>query len=373
MLNDCKLSTNIINIFSFRSMQMHTIKTGRGKALKTTPVYDSYWKFAAERQKIFIKRIKGKAPPWTNDHILAQYRFTNVYRASDRVSQYLIKNVIYGGNESTEETFFRIILFKIFNKIETWEVLLKAFDGKLQWSTFDLKKYAKVLDSQIKKQSSIYSPAYIMPSPNFGLKRKHRNHLHLLKYMMEKSTPKLVEKAKSLEEVYKILLNIPSLGNFLAFQFAIDLNYSEIIDFSEMEFVVAGPGARSGIKKCFYQDYNYSPEEIIKIVTERSLDEFKRLDLDFKNLWGRSLQLIDCQNLFCEIDKYARIAHPSAVGEGARTRIKRKYSICSDKLPQWYPPKWKLDLPKNFNEKRIIKSVKHFERLSHRQLFLQFT
>jgi len=34
----------------------------------------------------------------------------------------------------------------------------------------------------------------------------------------------------------------PSLGDFLTFQFTIDLNYSEPIAFSEMEFVVAGPG-----------------------------------------------------------------------------------------------------------------------------------
>ena len=31
-------------------------------------------------------------------------------------------------------------------------------------------------------------------------------------------------------------------------------------------------------------------------------------------LRGRRLQLIDCQNLFCEVDKYAVVAHPGVRG-----------------------------------------------------------
>ena len=63
--------------------------------LATSPVYDLYWRFAAERQKIFFGRIEGTPPPWTTDDILQTYRFTNAYRASDRVSQFLIREVIY--------------------------------------------------------------------------------------------------------------------------------------------------------------------------------------------------------------------------------------------------------------------------------------
>ena len=88
---------------------------------KPSQVYDTYWKFAAERQKIFFKRFYGETYPWTEDDILNQYKFTNVYRATDRVSQYLIKDVLYKGNQEPNELFFRLILFKIFNRISTWE------------------------------------------------------------------------------------------------------------------------------------------------------------------------------------------------------------------------------------------------------------
>ena len=50
------------------------------------------------------------------------------------------------------------------------------------------------------------------------------------------------------------------------------------------------------------------------MVTERQEDEFERLGLRFRDLWGRRLQLIDCQNLFCEVSKYARVKHPEIMG-----------------------------------------------------------
>jgi hypothetical protein len=136
------------------------------------------------------------------------------------------------------------------------------------------------------------------------------------------------------------LLSIPSLGPFLAYQFTIDLNYSEMTDFSEMEFVVAGPGAIRGIKKCFSDIKKYSDSDLIRYVTERADSEFESRNLEFKNLWGRSLQLIDCQNIFCEVDKYSRIAHPEFNTGKLPVRIKQSYKLNSAGLSQWYPPKW---------------------------------
>ena len=93
---------------------------------KRQKVYDLYWYFAYERQNIFLKKKEGASAPWTNDSILRQYKFCNSYRVNDRVSQYLLKNVIYNGkNYSKGDMIFRILLFKIFNKESTWELLEK--------------------------------------------------------------------------------------------------------------------------------------------------------------------------------------------------------------------------------------------------------
>ncbi len=321
------------------------IRIAPGRTLSATPVFDSYWRFAAARQDLFMRRIGGAPAPWTTDPVIAAHRFTNVYRAADRVSQYLIRHVIYEGLPNAEEVFFRTLLFKFFNRIDTWELLVGQLGALPTWKGFEIERYARILDGAHARGERLYSAAYIMPSPPFGSPRKHRNHLQLLDRMMRDGVPQLVGRASSLQKVFEILRGYPSLGDFLAFQFAIDLNYSEIIDFSEMDFVVAGPGARNGIAKCFSDTSGMTEAEIISYVTRNADKEFERLGLRFQKLGGtRPLQLIDCQNLFCEVDKYARVAHPEFSGVSGRTRIKQKFSANHAALPQFYPPKWGLNV-----------------------------
>ena len=184
-----------------------------------------------------------------------------------------------------------------------------------------------------------------MPCPKLGAASKHSNHLRLLEKMMREQLADRIAHAKSLGDVFALFSAYPSIGRFLAYQLAIDINYTTITDFSEMDFVAAGPGARDGIRKCFNDIGAYSEDDVIRIVTDASEREFDRLDLSFPGLWGRPLQLIDCQNLFCEVDKYARVAHPEVVGHSRRTRIKQKYSPAHRPIPQWYPPDWNLHVP----------------------------
>lgn len=140
---------------------------------KPSLVYDTYWRFAAERQEIFFKRWRKAPPPWTDDDVLMEYKFTNAYRASDRVSQYLIEKVIYAGEQSEEELFFRILLFKLFNKIETWELLERSF-GAVTYRDFNFSAYDAILSAALERKETIYSAAYIMPSgsKSFGTTRK---------------------------------------------------------------------------------------------------------------------------------------------------------------------------------------------------------
>ncbi len=316
------------------------------KNLKPTSIYDSYWNFATERQNVFYNRIKGGIPPWTNDQIIQKYKFTNAYRVLDRVTQYLIKNIIYGDKEySPEDQCFRILLFKLFNKIETWEYIQNNL-GEISFATYNYDKYNKILLERIENRETIYSAAYIMPSgkSSFGFNRKHQNNLKLLEYMMKSGLTRKIGKSKSLKEIYEILLSYPTLGSFLAFQFVIDINYSELCDFSEMSFVVAGPGAKNGIKKCFGDLGKYSYEDIIRYVVEQQKNEFEKRGLEFQTLFGRDLHLIDCQNLFCEIDKYSRVAYPNILGMDHRKRIKQQYiNHNQKKIDFFFPPKWNLN------------------------------
>ncbi len=313
-----------------------------GRRLQTTAVFDTYWQFAAKRQAVYDARVAGRLGPWTSDPILMNHRFTNCFRAADRVSQYLIKDVAYSGDQAPDEIVFRVLLFKLFNKISTWQLLSREIGG-LTWSNFDEESYDRVLSAAFARGDRLYSAAYVIPPPRLGADRKHTNHLRLLRLMMETGVADQLQESATMSAAFASLLNYPALGNFLAYQFLIDLNYSRALDFDEMEFVVAGPGARDGIRKCFGAEASEIEPAVIAYMAENQHEHFERLGLTFSGLRGRPLQLIDCQNLFCEVDKYARVAHPDVAGISGRRRIKQRFTALQEPVQAWFPPKWGLN------------------------------
>lgn len=309
---------------------------------KISVVYDTYWKFAVRRNEIFEKRALNEQGPWSNDPILVEYKFTNVFRASDRVSQFLIDLQYHGSEGDCKDIFFTTMLFKLFNKIETYQYLKQTL-GEVRYSSFDFGTYDNMLTKRLASGKKIYSAAYIMPPAAFGYKFKHSNHLALLTKMLEENVPLKILSAKRLSEVFEILIGYPSFGRFLAFQYTIDLNYSSLLNFSEMDFVIAGPGAINGIKKCFDTIGDFSYEDVIKWVCDEQEKECAKLELHAPNLFGRPLQLIDCQNLFCEVDKYLRVSHPELNSKFKQSRIKQKFHQNHGGISLFFPPKWEIN------------------------------
>ena len=320
-----------------------TAVTIGGRELPVTAVFDTYWRFAARRQALYEARFTGSAGPWTSDPILRQFRFTNCYRATDRVSQFLLTRVAYSGPQDDRNQVFRTLLFKMFNKISTWQLLEDVF-GDITWEAFDIDAYDRDLGAAFAQGAKLYSAAYVIPPPAMGAARKHSNHLRLVQHMIDDGVHKRLADAASMEQAFEVLRSYPAIGNFLAYQFLIDINYTTVLDFSENDFVAAGPGAKDGIRKCFGPRADGLEADIIRYMVDSQAEHFARLGLTFGGLRGRALQLIDCQNLFCEVDKYARVAHPDIKGISGRERIKQRYSPVRETITAWFPPKWGVNL-----------------------------
>jgi hypothetical protein len=251
--------------------------------------------------------------------------------------------VIYGDGEySAEDQLLRIVLFRLFSKPSTWELLCDAH-GDVTWSNFSVGRYGATLDEAFAEGRKLYTGAFILCANRaFGHKRKHRNHLALLERMIGSGIlPRAVARARSLRDLFEALIQFPLIGSFMAYQLAIDINYGELCDFCESEYTVAGPGARRGIAKCFADTHGWDEQRIIAWMTERQDEEFSRLGIDFPSLYGRTLQAIDIQNLFCELDKYARVAFPHL--QSNRSRIKARFSPSGPIAAPFFPPKWRLE------------------------------
>jgi hypothetical protein len=310
-------------------------------------VFKYYFLFVQERMSIFWKRYEGQTENLTNDAILQTYKFTNVYRVLDRVTQYLLRNVIYTNESglSEQDVLFRILIFKIFNKIETWEFLEQELGETLKVSNFDVDWLKDLLAERI-KETPIFNAAYMMTGSHAKydhFNSKHEKWLRMVEkeFIKDKFFDKIIE-AKSLNQVYDLLLQKSFIGGFLAYQYAIDFNYSPVLNFDENSFVKAGIGAIRGIKKCFVESKAYSYEDCIKFTQENFEVYQNKFDYtNFKDLHGRKPTLIDLQNCFCETDKYLRVEMPELQVDNVK--IKQKFTPMGKGITYFFPPKWDIN------------------------------
>ena len=184
--------------------------------LKVTSVLDELYRWIVARHEIYLARVRGRpADEWTDDEILKRHKFTNVFRELDRVTQYEIRHVIGIGeaeaeakdNEDTiREAVFRVLIFKIFNRPSTWELLNESEVGPVSWKTFDFNKYKKVLDRAHAKGVILYNSAYqILPPMEFkdyeDCTTTSSKHLKLVALMMEEGLAEDLMASNTIEEV----------------------------------------------------------------------------------------------------------------------------------------------------------------------------
>ncbi len=316
------------------------------KIIMREDAFQYYFYFLEERMKIFWNKYNKEKRPWTIDNILHKHKFTNVYRSCDRVSQYLIRHVIYNQSQkySEEDTLLRILIFKVFNRIDTWEYILENF-GEISIKNFDVDKLTTFLSIRIKNRP-IFNSAYLMTGSHNDYKQyssKHERWLRMIDFeFIQNKKIKQVLKSKNLGDIFNLLSQCPFIGDFLAYQYTIDFNYSEAINYDENSFVKAGIGSIRGIKKCFYYDKTIPYESYIIFVKNNLSQLKKKFGCNkFINLFGREPTLIDLQNCFCETDKYLREKMPELVVDN--TRIKQRYTKKSEDFELFFPPKWGIN------------------------------
>ena len=67
--------------------------------------------------------------------------------------------------------------------------------------------------------------------------------------------PLRIADAPNMRQAFEVLCSYPTIGNFLAYQFITDINYSVMVNFSELEFVIPGPGALDGIPQMLLRSW----------------------------------------------------------------------------------------------------------------------
>ncbi|THU93856.1 hypothetical protein K435DRAFT_757117 [Dendrothele bispora CBS 962.96] len=313
----------------------------RGHTLCPTNAFDTFWYWCAERKIIDDRRRAGQPFPWTENTILQEYPFCNTFRVLDKVSQYLIREVIEKGSQEPTELVFRIALFSVFTKPATWELLTEKL-GPLEWVSYNRKDYQRVLSEAKSNKQTLYTGSFQKPGPSFEYKEVFMNHLLLLEVMMDKDLPGRIQNAKYIAEIHGFIESLPGMGPFNTFQLLLNLSYSDIIHFSNMDFVVPGLGAVSGLVKLFGSSITQAKVDdpdvevaVIRWLANHQTEHFDRLKLKPPRLGpkARLMELADIEHALCEVDKYCRLAHPEIMGTSNRKEFRRRYKMSDDPYP----------------------------------------
>lgn len=215
-----------------------------------------FFRTMCERQSIYLKRnSNAQDPPWTDDVILRDNRFTNVYRELDRNSQWEIKNILMDHTISKKDLVWKIIVFRLFNKIELFDFM----GGIPNYDKFDQDEFLQVVSEFRKTGQNPFTGSYYVNNTfgkglsrdesfcNITLPTVHRKIGEIISILM-RGTPK---------DLHKKLLTIPGVGSFIAHEFYVSFTYAErywkmpINSWTENTWTNVGPGAELGIRLIF--------------------------------------------------------------------------------------------------------------------------
>lgn len=253
--------------------------------------------FARERYRMLLKRRAGEPRPWTNDAVIRDHYFCNVFREDDRVTEWF-RDHVRGPQSEDPRVIFNTIMFRFVNRISSGERLLAA--GLFE--EWDRDKFRAVG----MKSSPFVTAAYIIKTPN-GMDKI----TGLIKIFDEvwRRRDELTEKlvGVSLQDAHGILQALPWIGGFMAYEFVTDLRHTFVLRDApdKMTWANPGPGASKGLqylKNGSLDGPTLLTRHMLPMMQE--LLELSRQDEYWPSEWPQ-FELREIEHLLCELSKYA--------------------------------------------------------------------
>jgi 5-hmdU DNA kinase-like protein len=271
-----------------------------------------FFQYAVDRYRIFLAKANGFPAPWTDDPILRSYRFCNVFREDDKVTEWLRTNVRNPLRENAV-VIPAIITCRFFNRIESMELIVKN-NLHTDWDVAKLQRVFKGV-------KPIVGAAYIIKTPN-GMD-KLRGLISILDEVWTRyhdgELVQAVEGIRSMEKLVSYLTAFPYFGKFTAYEMACDLQYTKFFHPTDTDiWANPGPGAQRGLQRIL--NGAVGGGKLYDSVMLAAMQELLRLSQNPHNWvahWPR-WDMRTVEHTLCEFDKYER----ARLGEGTP---KQKY------------------------------------------------
>jgi hypothetical protein len=280
---------------------------------KMTKPLDRLVYFIKERESIRIQRESGVPKPWTDDEILQRYRFCNVQRMDDRVSQWLLKNW-YEPNYGHKNMLLACALARFINLPASLEVI--GFPKR--WEPARIKKKLRRITAV---GGHVFNGAYIVSGAGAKISGADKVGCVVDQYIQSLRNQSIVVDPESMKSTWESLRQCYGFGSFMAGQVVADLRWAMPNEWHDAKtWAPMGPGSKRGMNRLLNQPLSQpmSQESFETLLTSL----IRQLGIRLPLVITSRLEAIDYQNCLCEFDKMERTLH----GEG---RPKRKYSgIC---------------------------------------------
>lgn len=301
---------------------------------------ESLYEYVVSRQLIHNRRSVGLPRSDWYEHlpsIFQIYKFTNLKREDDRVSKWLIDNISTNDHYSNSEKFWRSLVFRLYNRIDTAQEL-RLLDENL-WLRDDTEnehlasgirhdfftRAFKVLAMKIQTSKFVPEGLNYRLGPLYFVKDLRKQFYDCLdlfgSYSEEISIYPLVSNtsfntAWSALDHYEWFRSFSGIGSFFAYQLFVDMTYIQDFPVSENHFVVAGPGCHWGLNRLvsdwdgldyegmlYYLTYNL--ERIFQEQVDSSFSCLKLFSSYPKE--DRRFNVMSLENIFCEFSKYMTV------------------------------------------------------------------
>ena len=259
-------------------------------------------RYMEERHAIYLKRAAGEEKPWTQNPILQQYRFCNVYRELDKVTVWVREHIreVYLDHPNL---WFMLCIARQINHTDTLEELMET-RGAWPLVGYNATALKRVLRSRKARGEKVYTGAYMLNCnwhPKWSGDRDKATFTAdlVLQSTWDAGPPRFT----SLEECAEDLSKGHGWGTFMAAQVVADLKHTRHLLHAPdwRDWAASGPGSRRGLNIVCGREVEEPWREAEWLGKIQELKELVNRRWSYQHLCAQ-----DVQNNLCEFSKYVR-------------------------------------------------------------------
>lgn len=270
-----------------------------------------------QRETIRRKRLLGGPAPWTSDKILQRYRFCNIRRRDDRVSQWIIRHVVTPYSRCAS-----LLRFLALCRWVNWPPTIQEImhNGLWPMDSPDWEAIGRAIDARTRRGEKAWTGAFMV-------RGEQKSHGHpwarwgkgqyVAQIVVERELSQADDAitaalaTNTRQAVALVLARGYGWGSFMAGQVVDDWTWTTYLQDATDHYTWAplGPGSVRGLNRVMRRRL------CEKIAQDEFVGELEKLrNAVIARLGGEysDLTLMDIQNCLCEYDKYERVR----LGEG---------------------------------------------------------